>query len=370
MDQPPKQSFNFTFYWQISQTGTFFHVKQPYRNPSPPQHTAPSLSFSLLAFWRSSSLLLGQILLSLYHILKCRPMVKNRHEFVDFCILLPEIVIQNSQLLTSWEQGIKHSIQGSELHPIQPWKTQADHSPWGECPCQGPRPCQPLQVTFWRTSWLWNSCLQPVQTLKDQRSHTVREPVCSEEDHCPQIDISHWEMLHWENCFCLNSCHSTFPREVQQFCGRDCPPPGGVAQQCPGIAKAGGGRARPHDLAPSLLQGQGSPLMAKEQGWMQPAPGNKLKQSQIQTSLVKIIGHAWCRIWAAMGCDQDLFNSLSIIPLHSGAINSPEIWNILFEFQILRTLKFRTTRKTPGNTTSFSAAFCRSLESKLQNHKT
>lgn len=148
MDQPPKQSFNFTFYWQVSQTGTFFHVKQPYRNPSPPQHTAPSLSFSLLASWRSSPLLLRQILLSLYHILKHRPIVKDGHEFVHFCILLPEIVIQNSQLLTSWEQGIKHSIQGSELCPIQPWKTQADHSPWGECPCQGPRPCQPLQVTF------------------------------------------------------------------------------------------------------------------------------------------------------------------------------------------------------------------------------
>lgn len=120
MDQPPKQSFNFTFYWQFSQTGTFFHVKQPYRNPSPPQHTAPSLSFSLLAFWRSSPLLLRQILHSLYHILKCRPIVKDGHEFVHFfysCILLPEIVIQNSQLLTSWEQGIKHSIQGSELPP-------------------------------------------------------------------------------------------------------------------------------------------------------------------------------------------------------------------------------------------------------------
>lgn len=128
MDRPPKQSFNFTFYWQVSQTGTFLHVKQPYRNQSPPQHTAPSISLSLLTFWRSSPLLLRQILHSLYHIMKCRPMVKDGHEFIHFfysCILLPEIVIQNSQLLTSWEQGIKHSIQGSELPPIQPWKTQA-----------------------------------------------------------------------------------------------------------------------------------------------------------------------------------------------------------------------------------------------------
>lgn len=120
MDQPPKQSFNFTFYWQVSQTGTFFHVKQPYRNPSPPQHTAPSLSFSLLPLRRSSPLLLRQILLSLYHVLKCRPMVKDGHKFIccfHSCILISEIVIQNSQLLTSRQQGIKHSIQGSELPP-------------------------------------------------------------------------------------------------------------------------------------------------------------------------------------------------------------------------------------------------------------
>lgn len=78
-------------------------------------------------------------------------MVKNGHEFVCFfytCILLPGIVIQNSQLLTSREQGIKHSIQGSELPPIQPQKTQADRFPGGECPYQGPQPCQPLQGHF------------------------------------------------------------------------------------------------------------------------------------------------------------------------------------------------------------------------------
>lgn len=168
MDQPPKQSFNFTFYWHVSQSGTFFHMNQPYRNPCPPQHTVPSLSFSLLAFWRPSPL--RQMLHSLYHILKCRTIVKDGHECLCFfysCILLPEIVIQNSQLLTSQEQGIKHSIQCPELPPVQPWKTQAACSPWGECPHQGPQPCQPLQVTLWSTSWLCSSCLQPAQTLKD-----------------------------------------------------------------------------------------------------------------------------------------------------------------------------------------------------------
>lgn len=115
-----KQSFNFTFYWHVSQIGTFLHVKQPYRNPCPPQHTAPSLSFSLSASWRSSPLLLRKILHSLYYILKCRPMVKDGLEFTCFfysCILLPEIVIQNSWLLMSRGGGIKHSIQGSELPP-------------------------------------------------------------------------------------------------------------------------------------------------------------------------------------------------------------------------------------------------------------
>lgn len=69
-----------------------------------------------------------------------------------------------------------------------------------------------------------------------------------------------------------------------------------------------------------------------------------------------------------MACDQDLFNSLSITPLHTEAINSPGVWNILFEFQILKTLEEgQDYKEDTWNTTSFSAAFWRSLESKLQN---
>lgn len=133
MDQPPKQSFNFTFYWHISQIGTFLHVKQPCRNPSPPQHTAPSLSFSLLAFWRSTPLLLRKILRSLYHVLKCRPMVKDGLEFICFfysCILLPEIVIQNSQLLTNREGGNK--AQHSRLQA--PLQTATEDPGWPSSP--------------------------------------------------------------------------------------------------------------------------------------------------------------------------------------------------------------------------------------------
>lgn len=75
-------------------------------------------------------------------------------------------------------------------------------------------------------------------------------------------------MLHWENCFRLDSCHSvglTFPSEVQRYCGRSCPPCSSAAEQHPGMVKAGG-RARPDDLPPRLMQGQGSSLTAAEQG--------------------------------------------------------------------------------------------------------
>jgi len=88
----------------------------------------------------------------------------NSYAFSTSSILLPEMVIQNSQLLTSRRGGMKRSIQGSELPPEQPRKTQADRSPRGEFTYQGPRPRQPFQATFWSTSQLHSSHSQPVQT--------------------------------------------------------------------------------------------------------------------------------------------------------------------------------------------------------------
>lgn len=180
--------------------------------------------------------------------------------------LISEIVSQNSQLLTSWQQGIKHSIQGSEHPPIQPWKTQADCSPWGECTYQGPRPYQPLQVTLWSTSWLRSSCLQPVQTLKDQRSHTITGrtsllrggPLSTASAPLGKLLLPKQLPQH-------------FPHKSTTFLWVKLFSIWGAAEHCPGTAKAGGSRVRPRDLPPSLLWGSGSSLMATEQGWMQPA---------------------------------------------------------------------------------------------------
>lgn len=279
MDQPPKQSFNFTFYWQVSQTVTFFHVKQPYRNLSPPQHTAPLLSFSLLTFWRSPPLLLRQILHSLYHILKCRPMVKDGHEFVCFfysCILLPEIVIQNSQLLTSWEQGIKHSIQA----------LSCPHTAIHGCHTAMDDPGSPFS---WRWMPLPRSLAMPtisghfikyqlaMQFMLIASTNSERSKISQSKrknQHAQRMTTVHRQIkanAPLGKLVLPRWLSQHFPHKSTIFCGWGCPPPRGAAEQCPGMAKAGGSRARQYDLSPSLLQGRDSSLIATEQSWMQPA---------------------------------------------------------------------------------------------------